>query len=261
MLLLTCRHLVVDYQGRGEPVHAVRDLTLTCRGGEFVSIIGPSGCGKSTLLRAVARLIQPTRGTISHGGPASISMVFQESALFPWLTVLKNAAFALEAAGVARGEREDRARAMLGRFGLSGRENAYPHQLSAGMRQRVALVRAFLTTPDFLLLDEPFAALDAQTRMMLQQELLELWNLNRPGVLFVTHDIDEAITLSDRVLVLSRQPGTVVAEYSVPLPRPRTPAVCVDPAFAQLKATLLAQLGLAHPTAALYTTVTSGSYA
>lgn len=256
-MLLTCRQIAVDYPAPGQTVHAIRDLSLSCRGGEFLSIIGPSGCGKSTFLRAVAGLIKPTEGTISYGGAASISMVFQEGALFPWLTVLQNAAFALEAAGIPRREREDRAREMLARFGLRGREDAYPHQLSAGMRQRVALVRGFLTTPDYLLLDEPFAALDAQTRLLLQQELLELWNINRPGVLFVTHDIDEAIMLSDRVLVLSRQPGTVVAEYCVQLPRPRTPAVCVDARFAELKAALLTQLGLAHPD---YTTVADGTF-
>ena len=240
---LYCDNIGVQFPaGRGS-VDALDGVSISCAAGEIVSLIGPSGCGKSTLLRVMAGLQTPTSGSVSFSGEKPrISLVFQEGVLFPWLTALENAAFGLEAAGVAKREREERANEYLARLGLGGREGAYPHELSAGMRQRVALVRSFLTEPDLLLMDEPFAALDAQTRVRLQRELLELWRNGRPGIVFVTHDIDEAIALGDRVVLMQKQPGRILAEFRVPVERPR---LGIEPAFLRLKAELLAGLGLA----------------
>ena len=215
-MLVECAQIEVGYAARGGTVEALRNLSLTCERGEIVSIIGPSGCGKSTLLRVIAGLREATGGEVRFGGGRpKISLVFQEGVLYPWLTALENAAFGLEAEGVARAAREQVAAAMLARMGLKGREGAYPGALSAGMRQRVALARSFLTSPELLLMDEPFAALDALTRLRLQRELLEIWRETRPGVLFVTHDVEEAIAVSHRIVLLSGQPGRVVGEFRV----------------------------------------------
>jgi NitT/TauT family transport system ATP-binding protein len=173
-----------------------------------------------------------------------ILLVFQEHGLFPWMTVLDNAAFGLEMQGVGKKEREGRAMELLQRFGLAGRERSYPNQLSAGMKQRVAVIRSFISRPSILLMDEPFAALDYQTRLRLQQELLELWEQEHKSVVFVTHDIEEAILLSDRILVFSAQPGTVVAEFRVDFSRPRNTAVTLEEKFSQLKMRILGKLGL-----------------
>jgi len=170
-------------------------------------------------------------------------MVFQENNLFPWMTVLENAAFGLEMRGIERNERESRAAELLARFGLSGRENDYPYQLSTGMKQRVGLVRAFLCEPPLLLMDEPFGALDCQTRMYAQQELANFWREHKTTVVFVTHDVGEAIILSDRILVLSNSPAYVVQEFETPLPRPRPPMFEGDPEMMDLQAQIFALLG------------------
>lgn len=224
--LLDCQGIGVSYAGDRLPVQALADLTFHVREREFLSIVGPSGCGKTTLLRVIAGLLQASEGTVEFferqaDTPRLTPLVFQENSLFPWMTVLENAAFGLEMRNTGRVERESCAREMLARFGLAGRESAWPHQLSRGMKQRVAIVRAFLTGSPILLMDEPFAALDCQSRMMAQQELVDFWQQDRRTVILVTHDVEEAIFLSDRILVLSQSPGTVIAEYDVPLPRPR----------------------------------------
>jgi NitT/TauT family transport system ATP-binding protein len=208
---------------RGDTL-ALRGLTFSARNEEFVCLVGPSGCGKSTLLRLVAGLTQPSNGSVAFsgwdGGPRC-AMVFQDPALFAWLSVVDNVAFGLETQGVHRDERRRRALALLERMGLQDFASHYPHELSGGMRQRAAIARALVTEPQVLLMDEPFRALDAQTRLLLQEDLLRLYSERPLLVLFVTHDIEEAILLGDRVLVLSSRPGRILEELRVPLPRPR----------------------------------------
>lgn len=246
---LTCSNLSVSFDAGGTRVEALCDISFRAQSGEFLSIVGPSGCGKTTLLRALAGLVSVQRGGVDYdaagvGGKHRVLLVFQEDGLFPWMTVMENATFGLEIGGVAREEREAKAGQLLARFGLAGRERSYPHELSLGMKQRVAVIRSFLSNPGALLMDEPFAALDAQTRLKLQQELLALWQQSGTTVVFVTHDVDEAILLSDRILVLSPQPGTVMAQYQVTLERPRSPAGSLDAEFLALKSRLLSDLGL-----------------
>jgi NitT/TauT family transport system ATP-binding protein len=205
---------------------ALDEVSFAAEGHEFVSIVGPSGCGKTTLLKCVAGLMQPSTGSVSisgvhrNGRPAS-AMVFQDHGLFPWMTVLDNVAFGLRMRGVSALERNERSIAFIERVGLEAFADSYPNQLSVGMRQRVGIVRAFVTDPPLLLMDEPFGALDSQTRRVLQGELLRLWGEQRSIVLFVTHDIDEAVRLSDRVLVMSGRPGRILQEIHIPLDRPR----------------------------------------
>jgi NitT/TauT family transport system ATP-binding protein len=230
-------------------VCALRDVAFDVLRGEFVAVIGPSGCGKTTLLHVLAGLLRPTTGNVELSGeapgqPPGASLVFQENSLFPWMTVVENAAFGLEMRRVGRAQRESRAARMLERFGLAGREHAYPRQLSAGMKQRVAVIRAFLSGTPVLLMDEPFAALDRQARMRAQQELIELWESERKTVVFVTHDVDEALVLSDRIVVLGPSPGTVVAEYPVPVERPRGPLFEPDREVFELKRRIFASLNL-----------------
>jgi len=226
MTHLAIRDLSVSYkmQRSNSPLLAVQGVSLTVRSGEFVAIVGPSGCGKSTLLRLIAGLLTPGSGEISFPGwpkPPRRRLVFQDYSLFPWMTVLDNVAFGLEMDGVRQGERRDRAAVQLAVMGLAGFASYYPHELSGGMRQRAAIARAFVTQPEILLMDEPLRALDAQMRLVVQEELLSLWESSRPMVLYVTHDIEEALLLSDRVLVMSGQPGHIRDEIAVPWPRPR----------------------------------------
>ena len=247
---LKVRNLHVTFPGGGKSVEALKSLTFTLRDREFLGVVGPSGCGKTTLLRVLAGLTTPREGEIEHdlhpsGHKPRTTLVFQEDGLFPWMTVLENAAFGMEMQGVGKTERERRAKELLDRYGVGGRERSYPHELSVGMKQRVAVIRSFLSEPDLLLMDEPFAALDAQTRMTLQQELLALWEQSHRSVIFVTHDVDEAIFLCDRILVLSAQPGTIVAEVPVPFGRPRTHATALNEEFLTLKARLFRELGFA----------------
>ncbi|MFG1283499.1 ABC transporter ATP-binding protein [Xanthobacter autotrophicus] len=223
---------------------AVSDADLVVNPGEFVSIIGPSGCGKSTLLNAVAGFLKPTAGQVTvdgeavKGPSAERGMVFQQYSLFPWKTVRENVEFGLKMRGMGRSERAVAARTLLGLAGLSAFENHYPDRLSGGMKQRVGIVRALATGPKVLLLDEPFGALDAQTRVIMQQILTNLWQRLGISVLFVTHDIDEAIFLSDRIYVMTARPGCIKAEVTVPLPRPRDAALQLSPEFIRLRADL-----------------------
>jgi NitT/TauT family transport system ATP-binding protein len=255
---IKCSDLDVTFLSANGEVEALHGVNFEARPGEFLSIIGPSGCGKTTLLRALAGLTRPSAGSIERihtRGESTdrILLVFQENSLFPWMTVLENAVFGLEMQGVERTEREQRALELLSRFGIVGRERAYPHELSLGMKQRVAVIRCFLSDPAVLLMDEPFAALDAMTRLELQQELLNLWEQNHRTVVFVTHDVDEAILLSDRILVLGTQPGTIISEFPVPFERPRGPQMTLTAEFLALKRQLYEQLGM-RSTEALHAT-------
>lgn len=216
------------YRSAISSVPALAGVDLSVSDGEFVALLGPSGCGKSSLLRIVADLLRPSGGTVQilpadggSGGHPRTALVFQEYALFPWRTVLDNVAFSLEMRGVPRAERLALATEVLTRVGLHAFAHGYPHQLSGGMRQRVGIARALAAQPEVLLMDEPFGALDAQTRTVLQEELLRVWEIERKTVLYVTHSIDEAVYLADRVVLLTARPGRVKAEYSVELPRPR----------------------------------------
>ena len=205
---------------------------------EFLVLLGPSGCGKSTLLRIIDGIDTPTEGRVVLDGKdvtgatgGGRGMVFQSFELFAWRTVLANVAFGLEVMGVGRKERLDTARRYVDMVGLSAFENAYPHQLSGGMQQRVGIARALAINPSILLMDEPYGALDVQTRDLLQDELLNIWELQRKTVIFVTHSIEEALYLADRIVVMSSRPGRVQEIIDVPFARPRHPDIKSDPAF------------------------------
>jgi NitT/TauT family transport system ATP-binding protein len=246
---LRCTNLCHSFAAPGAQVDVLRDLNLETREREFLTIVGPSGCGKTTILRLLAGLAEPTEGRVERlpsAGDRSgrVLLVFQENNLFPWLNLLDNACFGLEMQGVPRAERESRCRTWIERVGLAGREKAYPHELSTGMKQRVALIRAFLSDPAVLLLDEPFAALDYQTRLLMQQDLLELWEESHRAIVFVTHDVDEAILLSDRILVLSHRPSTVIEELQVDASRPRDAVGAPSSESAELKRRILTALRL-----------------
>jgi NitT/TauT family transport system ATP-binding protein len=221
-------------------VHAVHDVSLHVAPGEFVSLIGPSGCGKSTLLSVVAGFTKPSGGeALLDGkriaGPGSDrGVVFQQYSLFPWMTVRRNVEFGLKMQGVGATKREATARTLLGLAGLLAFENHYPDQLSGGMKQRVGIVRALATSPQVMLMDEPFGALDSQTRVVMQQILTNMWQRLKLSVLFITHDIEEAIFLSDRVYVMTARPGRIKAEVTIPLPRPRTAEMMSSIEFTQI---------------------------
>jgi NitT/TauT family transport system ATP-binding protein len=210
--------------GRGEIV-ALDDVTLTVAAGQFLCIVGPSGCGKTTLLRILAGLEDATSGTVRWSIPTDRaplrSMVFQNQGVFPWMTVLDNVAYGLTVRGVRKVERREIARHHVNALGLSRFESAYPAQLSGGMQQRVNIARAFANDPAVLLMDEPFASLDEQTKLILQDDLLRIWEDTSKTVVFVTHSLDEAITLGDRVVVMSRRPGRFKSVLDIPLSRPR----------------------------------------
>lgn len=211
-----------------EAVHtAVRDIRLSVPPGQFTALVGPSGCGKTTLLNVAAGLLKPAGGrTFIDGRQVSgtrkdIGYLFQRDALLPWKTVLDNVMLPLRFRGVRKSEAEQRARSWIERVRLAGFERHYPHQLSGGMRKRAALATVFVYSPRLLLMDEPFAALDVQTRNLMENELLDLWSLTQPTVLFVTHDLEEAIAMADRVVVCTSGPARVKADYTIDLPRPR----------------------------------------
>ena len=217
------KHFFVD----GKKIEVLRDINLTIKENQFVCLIGPSGCGKTTLLRIVAGLEAPTSGTVTIDGKPIMGpspergMVFQGYSLFPWRTVLDNAVFGLELKGMDRASREERGRQYLKMVGLTGFETRYPHELSGGMKQRVAIARALVNDPEALLMDEPFGALDAQTRNTMQSELLRIWEEEKMTVIFVTHNIDGAIYLADSIVVMSACPGSIKEIIDIPLPRPR----------------------------------------
>ncbi|HEV2781068.1 MAG TPA: ABC transporter ATP-binding protein [Actinophytocola sp.] len=210
-----------------EPLLALEDVTLAAHPGEFIGLIGPSGCGKSTVLNLLAGLIRPSAGQVYHlGKPVRgindrIGYITQDDNLLPWRSMRANVEFGLELRGVGKRERRERARELIELVGLSGFENHYPHELSGGMRKRASIVRTLVYDSPVVLMDEPFGPLDAQTRVILQDELLKLWDLRRPAVLFVTHDLVEAIALSDRILTFTGRPGRIKREHVVDLPRPR----------------------------------------
>lgn len=220
-------------------VTAIERFDLDVADGEFVCIVGPSGCGKSTFLRILAGLLDASSGRIEitpGDDPAKPlnNVVFQEYAIFPWKTVLDNVAFGLQMRGVARREREEIARAWLAKVGLTKFVDYYPAQLSGGMKQRVSIARALANDPEVLLMDEPLGALDAQTRLVLQEELLRIWEEHRKTVVYVTHSIEEAVLLGDRVVIMTAHPGRKKTEFMVDIPRPRTIRTTSTPEFAAL---------------------------
>lgn len=216
------------YKTRTESIESLNKFNLAIYEGEFVCLVGPSGCGKSTLLRILADITRQSSGEITvYNSPQAthprISMVFQEYAVFPWRTVLGNVAFGPEIRGIPRRERREIAEHYLSKLGLTQFAKHYPHQLSGGMKQRVAIARSLANSPDILLMDEPFGALDAQTRFLLQNMLLTLWDEDKKTILYVTHSIEEAVMLGDRVVLMTARPGRVKRIFPVALPRPRMP--------------------------------------
>ncbi|WP_426516671.1 ABC transporter ATP-binding protein [Diaminobutyricibacter sp. McL0618] len=212
---------------KGETFTAIHDVTLTVEPGQFCAIVGPTGCGKSTTLAQVSGLEHPSAGSVQVGGhivdgvTRGVSYMFQADSLFPWKTVLNNVMIGPILLGTPKKEATELAMDWLRRVGLAGFEDRYPHQLSGGMRKRVAMAAALINRPRILLMDEPFGALDVQTKAIMQTELLQLWEELRPSVLFITHDLDEAVALSDRVVIMTSSPGTVKDVFEIDLPRPR----------------------------------------
>jgi NitT/TauT family transport system ATP-binding protein len=223
--LLDVHDLTVHFRPGGRRIDALKDFNLTLKSGEFVSLVGPSGCGKSTFLRVVAGLHKDYTGQVDIAADLRsdyLGFVFQRDSLLPWRTVLNNVAMGLEIRGIGKRERHDRARAMIDRVGLAGFEDAYPGQLSGGMRQRASVARTLIYEPRLLLMDEPFGALDAQVKGKIQELFLSIWQEMRPGVIFVTHDLAESIYLAERVVVLSGRPGRVKIDLPIDLDWPRT---------------------------------------
>ncbi|MBV8458260.1 MAG: ABC transporter ATP-binding protein [Acetobacteraceae bacterium] len=232
----------------GARVTALENVSLAVESNELSVIVGPSGCGKTSLLRLVAGLIEPSEGAIwlddtGVTGPGrDRGMVFQSYTLFPWLTVQRNVEFGLKLRGIPRTERRDTARRFLAQVGLDGFEEHYPRQLSGGMMQRVALARALANDPAVLLMDEPFGALDSQTRALMQELLLDIWQQSSKTVLFITHDIDESILLGDRVYVMTARPGRIKEMLEVGLPRPRSVDMLASPEFMRLKRRIMGSI-------------------
>lgn len=232
---------IADERGRKQQIAALQDFNLDIREGEFFTLLGPSGCGKSTFLNVLAGLARKTGGSISiDGQPASginreQGVVFQGYALFPWRTVLENIEVGLEIRKIPKRERRETAEQFLHLVGLAGFGQRYPHELSGGMRQRVAIARSLAYSPSLLLMDEPFAALDAQTREILQSELLRIWEQHKTTIVFITHSLDEAIYLSDRIAVMTHRPGRIKSVLDIALPRPRPAGIRHAPAFVQLR--------------------------
>ena len=233
------RGLRKEFGSDDHKVVAIDNISLDVAPGEFLCIVGPSGCGKSTLIRILAGLEKQTDGSIkvdAAGWPVENAMVFQESGLFPWMSVAQNVGFGLMTRGVARSEIEARVEGALKLVGLTKFRNHFPYQLSGGMRQRGAIARAFVTDPGMLLMDEPFAALDAQNRTILQAELVRLWEETGKTVIYITHSIDEALMLGDRTIVMTAQPGRIKEIKNIPFPHPReVMSLSTSPEFGKLK--------------------------
>lgn len=225
--MLSLNNLTKRFFSRDRVIEAIKDISIDIERGEFITMVGPSGCGKSTILNIVSGLMRPTQGAVEvegvpvQGVTRDVGYVTQQHNLMPWRTLLDNVAFPLEIAGVPKSERYDRASRLLKMVGLTGFEKSYPHELSGGMRQRGNIVRTLIYSPKVMLMDEPFGPLDAQTRVILQDQLLEIWSHTGVTVIFITHDLHEAIGLGDRVVLLSARPGTIVRIDKVPLARPR----------------------------------------
>jgi NitT/TauT family transport system ATP-binding protein len=227
------------FEIRSGPVTAVDSVTLDIAAGSFFVIVGPSGCGKTTLLRMAAGLETPTRGTITiareRANRPGNSMIFQGESIFPWMTVFDNAAYGLRMRNAPAREIDEVVGHYLSRTGLTKFAKAYPHQLSGGMKQRVSIARAFANDPEVLLMDEPFSALDEQNKTLLQEELLRIWEETKKTVLFITHSVDEAVTLGDKIMVMTAQPGRAKAIIDVPFPRPRNVLeLRAEPAYGEL---------------------------
>lgn len=243
--LIRLEHLSKVFDSNGKSVKAIEDMNLSIDEGEFVSFIGPSGCGKTTILRLIAGLEPPTEGEIFERGEkvegpgSNRGMVFQEFALFPWRTVIKNIEFGLEIKGIPKAERQKIALEYIDLVNLEGFEDAHPNELSGGMKQRVGIARALANEPDVLLMDEPFGSLDAQTRNIMQRELLNIWQKTNKTIIFVTHSVDEALFLSDRVIILTARPATNKKEFKIDLPRPRDRA---GKEFARIRHEILAEV-------------------
>jgi NitT/TauT family transport system ATP-binding protein len=226
-------------------VVALHDIDVSVAEREFVAILGPSGCGKSTLLNMVAGFEQPTRGSVRVAGAEVVApspsrgVVFQEPALFPWLKVMDNVVFGPKTRGQSAGDYRARAAQIIEQIGLSGFEASYPAELSGGMRQRVGIARVLIMEPQVMLMDEPFGSLDAQTRTLMQELLLSLWERHHQTVLFITHDIEEAILLADRVCVMTARPGRIKKSIDVPMPRPRSIELTTTPQFNALRREVL----------------------
>lgn len=230
------------YAAQDRVTQALSDIRLEIRPGRFVVIVGPSGCGKSSLLMMMAGLLQPTSGEVICSGrtmtgpdPDAVGVVFQEASLFPWLTAQNNVEFPLSLRGMPKAERAERALARLELVGLKGFGDRYPHELSGGMKQRVSIARGLVQDPPVLLMDEPFSALDEQTRISMGDELLTIWEATRKTVVFVTHSLTEAAYLADEIIVMSARPGRIIDRIEVDLPRPRTYELMSTPRFAQLR--------------------------
>ncbi|MGB8400604.1 MAG: ABC transporter ATP-binding protein [Bradyrhizobium sp.] len=237
------RGLSKSFQIAGAAIEAVRDVSFSVRRGEFVALLGPSGSGKSTILNMIATLVRPSSGQILiDGGPViagkatpNVGYIFQRDTLFPWRTVAGNIGYGLELAGVPDAERRERVAACVDQAGLGGFERAYPSALSGGMRQRAALMRALVVEPQILLMDEPFGALDTHTKIDMHEVLLRIWDREQQTVLFVTHDLGEALTLADRIILFSARPGCIKDMFAVDFPRPRdTVKVRETPRYAEL---------------------------
>ena len=234
-------NVVKKFNGRNGEMVALNGVTLDIHDNEFICVVGPSGCGKSTLLNIIAGLLEPTSGQVYCDGElvtgtgTERGVVFQQYALFPWLTVKKNVRFALEMKGIKGKEADDLAMQYLRKVDLEKFANHYPKELSGGMKQRVAIARAYAADPKVLLMDEPFGALDAQTRTQLQSELLETWEKDRKTCFFITHDVDEAIILAQKVIVMSARPGRVKAIIDIDIPYPRDQETKMSPRFLELK--------------------------
>ncbi|HEV7207113.1 MAG TPA: ABC transporter ATP-binding protein [Mycobacteriales bacterium] len=235
---------------KGEPFTAIRDVTFTVEPGQFCAIVGPTGCGKSTTLGQISGLEQPSAGSVKVGGrevrgiTEGVSFMFQSDALFPWKTVLANVMVGPTLGGMAKKSAIALARDWLRRVGLTGFEDRYPHQLSGGMRKRVAMAAALINEPKILLMDEPFGALDVQTKSIMQTELLGLWEQTRPSVVFITHDLDEAVALADQVLIMTSGPGSIKHSFAIDLPRPRGEVQQIrhEPRFLELQNQIWASL-------------------
>ena len=248
LIKLKIDNVYKEYQGRSGKTIALNGVNLEIKENEFICVVGPSGCGKSTLLNIIAGLLEPTSGTVTldgkviEGTGVERGVVFQQYALFPWRTVLKNVMFPLEMKKVPKEEAEAIARKYIKSVGLEGFEKSYPKELSGGMKQRVAIARAYAANPEVLLLDEPFGALDAQTRVQLQTELLETWEKEKKTCFFITHDVDEAIILAQRVIIMSARPGRIKKIVDIDIPYPRTQATKTDPRFLELKSEIWNQV-------------------
>ncbi|MFD2670620.1 ABC transporter ATP-binding protein [Marinicrinis sediminis] len=246
--LLRIGQLSHQFQMDRENTPVLQDIQLHIQKGEFITLLGPSGCGKSTLFQIIGGLIRPVTGEVMIQGEAStgksghISYMPQQPALLPWRSVLDNVLLAAEISGTAGSEARSRASEWLKQAGLAEYEQHYPHQLSGGMQQRVAFVRALMSPQELMLLDEPFSALDAMTRQEMQQWLIRIWEVHRRTILFITHSIDEALFLSDRIYVMSARPGRIIEELKVPFSRPRTDELVLDPDFAAHKHRLYQRL-------------------